>query len=210
MINSVVCVLWYEHIVRDEVNHAKSIISNTFSGEMRDLKLRLMTSEVEELVKIKSMVGDKCLQLYVSYNGNTIKAGRMNDSFGTEMSVEGVETGDEMVVKKIPMPGSFLGMGPKLTFLVIPIQGYGREKASAGVLLNTGEIFHYIIGKQPVILLYIFLNSVVLATIGFFRMRKGVLKPVEELVDIADNYQLAEGAFFLIIKKMSLDSFQGR
>ncbi|MCI5146017.1 MAG: HAMP domain-containing protein [Candidatus Electrothrix sp. AR3] len=75
-----------------------------------------------------------------------------------------------------------------------------REKKVIGVVAVTRSLkplVQTLWQAEKIILGYIIVNLLVLAVVGFFRMAKLIVRPIEQLVQLADQYTEQEEAWFI-------------
>jgi hypothetical protein len=95
------------------------------------------------------------------------------------------------IVHSIDYIWSIFGMMPKVIVVAQPLANDCDTKSSIAIVLNLRDIiYNEIYDKQFVILVYILVNVIFLTTVGFFRMSKVIIKPLENLVRLSESYSL--------------------
>jgi len=88
----------------------------------------------------------------------------------------------------------FLGDGsaPRNNVLLVaqPVRSRDGAKGAVAMVRSTDGIDARVWENEKIILAYILANAVVLAVVGFFRMLKLVVRPLERLAEQADTYSL--------------------
>ncbi len=80
--------------------------------------------------------------------------------------------------------------------IAVPEQEYCPEESALGMVLHLSTLNDYIADRQSVVLVYILVNLIVLTTIGFFRMIKCVVKPLDHLVALAESFNIRKDDFY--------------
>ncbi len=78
----------------------------------------------------------------------------------------------------------------------VPLFRDGRIVAGAGVVLSLENVYKHLRQTQYLLFAYIFVNTIVLTLIGFFRLTRATVKPLQKLVKRADEYREDDGIFF--------------
>ena len=87
--------------------------------------------------------------------------------------------------------GSFLGLISFRSHVLVsvqPIVRRGRVIGAVGINRSLEPMFQSLWRVEKIVLVYILINLLILSVIGFFRMRKVVVRPIERLVRLADQY----------------------
>jgi signal transduction histidine kinase len=87
--------------------------------------------------------------------------------------------------------GSLFGLvGFHRNVLVVadPVFRQGRCVGAVGIERTFESMFQTLWQAERLIWVYIFINLIILGVIGFFRMTKLVVRPIERLVQLADQY----------------------
>ena len=88
--------------------------------------------------------------------------------------------------------GSFLGLISFRSHVLVsvqPIVRRGRVIGAVGINRSLEPMFQSLWRVEKIVLVYILINLLILSVLGFFRMRKVVVQPIERLVRLADQYK---------------------
>jgi two-component system, NtrC family, sensor kinase len=86
--------------------------------------------------------------------------------------------------------------------VAIPVKVDGGQKlAGAGMVTELQPVYQLIKSKQQIVLWYLFLNVLFLTIIGFFRLHRSIVRPIERLVKISETYSGADGQVFFLENK---------
>lgn len=131
------------------------------------------------------------------------------------LSCNGIQTGDGQTLtnliaavqrsgeKKRALSGTlWLGMIPGKQFLDLALPVHSPQQGAGVVSLRFSlePVFSAIGAEQRYIGLYLLVNLLVLAVVGFFRFRQGIIRPVEQLVRLTDSYSDEHGVPFLALE----------
>ena len=95
--------------------------------------------------------------------------------------------------------GSFLGLFSFRKHVLVnaqPIIRQSKVVGGVGIARSLEPMFQAIFRAEKVVLVYILINFLVFTVIGFFRMTKLVVRPIERLVRLADQYNDQETVLF--------------
>jgi two-component system, NtrC family, sensor kinase len=85
--------------------------------------------------------------------------------------------------------------------LSAPLSKDGRVVGGMGVVHNLEPMYQDLRKSQKFVFIYLFINIVILTFIGFHRLFKIFLEPIERLAKRAENYQESDGLFFPVRKQ---------
>lgn len=80
--------------------------------------------------------------------------------------------------------------------LSVPVRDGAAVVASVGMLMNLEPMYAGQRKSQRLVFFYIAVNMVILTVIGFLRLSKVYLEPINRLVEMAEGYQETDGVFF--------------
>ncbi len=78
----------------------------------------------------------------------------------------------------------------------VPLFKNGSVVASASVVVPLENVYKNLRQTQYLLFIYILINTIVLSLIGFYRMTKATVKPLQRLVERADEYREGDEIFF--------------
>ena len=121
-----------------------------------------------------------------------------SDSFSpllVEIVAEAIQTGQPV----LHYSGSFLGLirfRNHTLVSALPIVRQGRVIGGVGINRSLKPMFSALWRVEKIVLVYMLFNLLILSVIGFFRMRKIFVQPIERLVQLADQYNDQEAVLF--------------
>ncbi len=178
-LNVVSMAVWQQHIERLIVKMAKQVTAE---------QAALFASQCNLLA------GDAGRQVGTSLF--VMKNGAFSPSVATSQGFDGVSvslalklssSSRQTVVKRADKYESFFGGGYRSLIVARPVEKCGMNTSIAAVV-NLSEQRRAILQKQPVIFFYILINGLIITTLWFFRARKKIMSPLEELVELAGKY----------------------
>jgi signal transduction histidine kinase len=89
----------------------------------------------------------------------------------------------------------------KNLLISVPVRDGDTVFASVGILMNLEPIYANQRKSQRFVCFYLAINTFILTLIGFFRLSKVYLEPINRLVGMAEDYQGADGVFFPVRKQ---------
>lgn len=185
LINVVVLIFWYEHLAKQQEKSATLLLNQYFAGQnIQDLE------NADHSVFFQSLIGND--------SNGIIKIIFQNIEYKKAGStlLSGVQVDNTIVSKQSLMSHLDSDNHSSSLLKTSRNKAYNLPTENGeliGFTLDTSSIASQIWGKQKVIFLYIIFNALVLTTILFFRFRKTLFAPMDNLLNIANNYQLDEG-----------------
>ncbi len=86
-------------------------------------------------------------------------------------------------------------------FYSTPLMVGGHVIGGISLVRNLEGLYKDLRNAQKYVLIYLFINIVILTFIGFHRLFKIFLEPIERLAKRAENYQETDGSFFPVRKQ---------
>ena len=86
-------------------------------------------------------------------------------------------------------------------FLTAATLNLADKKLAVGMAVDLIDIYRQQRGSQRFILLYLMVNTLVFSLIGFYRLSRLYLEPINRLVSMAEDYQEEDGTFFPVRKE---------
>jgi len=182
----VITMFWQQNMVRTEMDKERSILEL----EARRLAAQsgpLQEEYLAELSRIHGDAGNECLTIATG-DGETFQA----DSSCAHRNVllpvlrKSLEQQQPVTETFGSTRGIFLPR-PEFLLTVVPVD-LGDTRGSIGSVTSLKPLYAALRSKQKAIFAYLLVNVLVLATVGFFRLVRSTVKPVEQLVRLTENY----------------------
>ena len=192
--NVVVVIFWQKGIIRSEVDHAQKIMGLVWGGSraMEEPDSDLLREGVKDTC---TFTGSGCDGVYY-YDGV-----HPNASIGSGITNEMKNFARTTVLSRRPLvrvSGDAWGalfFGGKTVLIGQPVKSEG-EYGAVVMALKLDPIYKTLREDRNIVLVYLLVNSLLLFVVGFFRMVKLFIKPIERMVDISEKYQLNEEVLF--------------
>jgi two-component system NtrC family sensor kinase len=176
----------------------RDAISMNLSNDIRDLSRRLQPNFADILSE------NDFSSIFLMGAGN-----RVVYSAGKEI---GLNTGMEKLMGETLVSGKRIAKFSDTTWGVFwyqrknllistPVRNGDIIVASIGILMNLEPIYANQRKSQRFVLFYLVINTLILTVIGFYRLSKVYLEPINRLVGTAEDYQEADGDFFPVRKQ---------
>lgn len=139
---------------------------------------------------------DLCLHLVpVDKNANPpLHSCSQNGNVAT--LVETVLRDQQPVVRQVDKQGQSEWFGEKWLVVAQPLYQGKTLVGAVGLAGPMTTLFDLVSASQQQILVYILINALILTIVGFFRISRQVIRPLERLINLADNYQAQEMMLF--------------
>ena len=192
--NVVVVIFWQKGVVRSEVDHAKNIMGLIWEspGGIKDPHSAMMTAQLTDTCRF---IGSGCAGV-LYYNGKD-----RHVSTGMEITSEIINFARTALLSRQPLvtvdrgKWGALFFGGRTVLIAQPVKIDNRYGAVV-VALKLEPVYKKLREDRNTVLVYLFVNSLILFVVGFFRMVKLFVKPIERMVDISELYQTNEGVSF--------------
>lgn len=193
--NMVITYFWQQNAVNKNVYHARAYVSllasnaNIYCQDQASLD-----SYLEEKSRVIARDEGAIISLVALQNGNVIQKGK--DEKVTEL-VQILQKAGGDKAEHIESFGNYLslfGYSARYVVVAIPLQDCDVCEA-LGMMVHLPSVLNRVHQYQTVILIYIMVNTIVLATLWFFRARRLVFTPLEKLVSMSESFGMAESDF---------------
>jgi C4-dicarboxylate-specific signal transduction histidine kinase len=188
LVNMVGITLWQKHILAIAADQGRSLLTHLVEGQ-----LQLCGQNDKELLEILSQRKDAVNidAEFLLYRDNRLLTSSpdVSDYRVIDAMRHSAQTQSEVIDSTASLWFNF-GWIAKDVIVASPLERYCKDIDSLGVVVQVSKPNEYIADKQSIILAYILVNLIVLTTIGFFRMTKLVVKPLEKLVDLSESFNI--------------------
>jgi len=146
--------------------------------------------------------GIACARVKLHENRTVFMFGdNCDDSYQLENAVDtAIESGQ----RKVEFSGSVWGVywwQRKNMVFSTPLMIEGHVAGGISLAGNLERLYQDLRKAHKFVFIYLFINIVILTFIGFHRLFKVFLEPIERLAKRAENYQESDGAFFPVRKQ---------
>ncbi len=196
LIDAVAFALIYHYQIKQRVQVIERFGENLayFVPELNVPVLKEEISLTEQRMKV--MIGEDCEEFLIFSKSVLDSDGSPTGINFLRNLVKEAVTAENTKIRTMHNEAlAFIGFSKKL-FIGIPLRTAdiaSGNGSGVGVIINTSGLFDDLWQKQKIVFAYILLNGIIISTVVFFRLRKVLFDPVEHLVHLANNYQVAEG-----------------
>ncbi|MGX9728503.1 MAG: sensor histidine kinase [Candidatus Electronema sp. VV] len=92
--------------------------------------------------------------------------------------------------------GGLLRGQPPFLASALPLRQQGEIIGAVAVIRSLEPMLQALWQAEQIVLIYMVVNLLVLGTVGFFRMSRLIVRPVERLVELADRHDEQEAVWF--------------
>jgi signal transduction histidine kinase len=197
LINIIIIVFWYQHLVQQKIMLVRNTVGVWQNAWLLPDYGAGWSEAKSSLQILHRSLGPECQQVLILQDTHVMKAVDTFDQWGLEALVLSTSTSGKEVIRYIEKTDIPFFYTPKSLVISLPSNGSQPAGRSVGVVLDISNMLPELWAKEKVIAVYLFLNALILTIVGFFRIRRLVLGPIETLVGVAENYQVSEsGGFF--------------
>ena len=189
LVNVVSMQLWKRQVLRAELDHSRSLLAAMARSGSEGGGEKGFGDQVKQVLRSDGAV--LCVGSATA-QGKTINISPGCGNFAKSMEVSlanaarsGIE--DSSLLSSPPNGKA----GTRNVLLVArPVRLPDGTRSAVAMVRSTDGIETRVWENEKIILVYILANAVVLAVVGFFRMVKLVVRPLERLAEQADTYSL--------------------
>jgi two-component system, NtrC family, sensor kinase len=193
LVGMVVVILWQRDLMRAEVNHSQAILRLWGASERLSPKER--SSQINDLQTICSAAGSSCRNVLL-YTGNETVTLHREENHEILRDMKTTAVSGAGMVRFFGSSWGVYSPSSSSLFVSVPLkQGVGSS-ASLGMIVDMTSLHAHVRQQQSIIVVYILVNVLILAVVGFFRMLKLVVRPVEKLVTLSEAYKETEDFSF--------------
>jgi two-component system, NtrC family, sensor kinase len=196
LISLVVSMFWQRSLVGAEMEKAQAVLS-IVAGMSDKMPANEEALSPQKLEQLRQALEASC----VMFASNGVVASSPErcspqDKILQEMLRQVISTGTATT--------STISTGPDiplfsrlLLVLALPMKTQGMQQGSIGAVIPLQSVYKQITQGRHIAYIYILVNVIILTTIGFFRLVKVVVRPIEHLVSLTNTYQSDENIPFL-------------
>lgn len=195
--NVVAVIFWQRAMVRMELEHVEAILDTTLALESGGADT---ISEIN-LAALCRLIGKRCVGV-LPYDVNGLGGGEHGELSGaiTSSAKSAAYTQKRIITLTGSIWSGFL-LHKRYMLVAEPVRSDGGGIGSVVLMVELGSIYENIRQDQKIIFVYLLVNVLLLTVVGFFRMANLVVRPIEQMIDITDNYQVADNLFFSTVRE---------
>lgn len=197
LLGSVVFVaFWQKGLVRAEIEHIRSFWSLVLSRNSINQYPENAPS-FDDLRTLCSYVGKHCVGVTL-FSGEYWFRDDMTKIEDKSQNLAQESAGSKKeIIRLAGNPWGFLFFEKSYLLVAKPISHRASKKVnSIVVVLELDSIYGSIFKNHKAIFVYLFVNLILLTAVGFFRLIKITVKPVERMVRMSESYHDSDGLFF--------------
>lgn len=190
LVDVVVFAFWEKHHLKQTVDHVQNVLRLEYLSSRPENAENTRTVSGVPVTELKKILGPDCkLILVLSGSQARYSSDSMYKEALTAAVREAISSGKGSV-RQVAGPGFPFLLAPRILLIAESTADTGHSAIGAGAVIVTASSISEFWRAQKVVVVYILLNAIILATLVFFRLRKRLLKPMENLVHVAENYQV--------------------
>ena len=193
LVNLVVLFFWQRSLVQAEIDHVEAVVAHWHKrNNGRPIK---QISSPTSLMEVCQTVGVSCKDIVFFDGQKEYAITKENRPAVSALLREGYSKNEQIKVTA-GLTWKIFTFGGKYLYYVLPLKNTNGDRYSIGLVLDLDSIYENIAEQQAVIFFYIVVNAIVLGTIGFFRLVKYLLRPIDKLIDLSEIYTNSNDIIF--------------
>jgi two-component system, NtrC family, sensor kinase len=197
----VMIILMQKALIRSEISKGYALLSGIRLHQANDSNSKNATLPSvfrDDFAKMISETGFSCI-LIMDEHQNRVYSGGENCDMQGDLEAITRQTIQSGIKTTRFSDSTWWGVWKQGQDLIIssPLVGEGRVVGGSSVALSLTGIYGVLKRTQYVLFLYILVNTAVFTFIGFYRMTRIAVRPLQRLVKRAEEYQDDNEMFFL-------------
>ena len=199
LISMVVTILWQRSLIHAKMESSIATLSTAAYLAQETTDDKGLFSQ-KTLTHLQQDLGASCIML--SINTLLIRTPENCDTTDSALQEKLKQVAATGVAgsKTIDVAPNIPFLGRKLLITAIPVQMHGIQ-GGMGAISSLQSVYDQIIQGRQIASIYIFINVIILTTIGWFRFIQIVVRPIEHLVKLTDTFQSVENNPFFADKE---------
>ncbi len=189
LVNIVLIIFWQRDALQREIERDKAVLARVLDRLPPDISA-LHNVSPESFSFADFYPPEEKGRLFL-FTGSEIPADLIRADSFTPLLVDTIAEAVQAGQPVIHYSGSFLGLISFRSHVLVsaqPIVRRGQTIGGVGINRSLKPMFQVLWRAEKTVLVYILINLLIFSVIGFFRMRKVVVRPIERLVLLADQY----------------------
>jgi len=184
--NLVMTMFWQQSLVRMEIHRVTSILR--IEGKLLDTKLTAPAAMTGTDPALLESIGAECFGLQHPASEKAAIYGSCRHINELQTALETDRQNRSPTVAKLGSTWGVFAARPEYLLVAVPWETAGSGTGTIGAVTSLKPIYAAMRQKQKAILAYLLINILLLGTVGFFRLVKSTIKPVEHLVRLSENF----------------------
>lgn len=192
----IITMFWQQSLIRSEAGRVQSVLAIA-SQALQSENFTSHKNSLQFLFRTQEESGFDCLVVTDDTGRDIIFSSGIcqNKSLLGTITQKSIQTLSPAADTSGSTWGVFT-MRPEYLLMAVPFSS-GHRWGSIGAAISLKPVYHRVRQKQKIIVAYLVVNILLIATIGFFRLVKSTVKPVERLVRMTEQYD--ENNEFLLL-----------
>ena len=204
MIDIVAVKILQRDLIKAEISQShllSSIITSRIITEIEPESL-VLNMDIQSLLS-SFLAGKKAsgIMIFGSQKGTLYAAGKsISDTPELEKVMNASMSSGERIMRFSGKTWGVFWKQNKYLLTAVPLT-FDEKKLALGMVVDLREIYRQQRASQSFIMLYLVVNTLIFALIGFYRLSRLYLEPINRLVSMAEDYQEEDGTFFPVRKE---------
>lgn len=197
----VMIILMQKALIRSEISKGYALLSGIRLDHTNDSRLKTVIEPSDfqdDFIKMITETGFSCI-LIMDQNRNRVYSGGRSCNIQDELEAITRQTIQSGIKTTRFFGSTWWGAWRQGQDMIIsaPLIQEGRVVGGGSVALSLTGVYEILSRTRYVLLIYILVNTLVFTLIGFYRMTRIAVKPLQRLVKRAEEYQDDDEMFFL-------------
>ena len=194
----VIVMFWQRGLVEAEIRHARSYLAvwALFSGG--HLQKNLIQADLDTLCSAPEAA---CVGAAFFDGHEMIVASKSRDGLQLGHIVRLAALSRQDIIRFSGASWGVFTFTDSHLLIAIPVLGETSNSTAVGMMIELQPVYRIIKDKKEIVFWYMLVNVLFLTIIGFFRLHRRIVRPIERLVKISEGYSGEEGQVFFLESK---------
>ena len=190
----VIIMFWQRGLVEAEIRHARSYLM--LWGSMTSGKYLQNNQIRTDLDTLCAASGTACVGASFFDGQEMMVTAKSKDLLQLDHIVRRAALSRHDVIRFSGASWGVFTFTDRYLLVAVPVAGETARSAGLGMMIELQPIYRIIKGKKEIIFWYMLVNVLFLTIIGFFRLHRSIVRPLERLVKISETYSGERGQVF--------------
>ena len=195
----VIIMFWQRGLIEAEIRHARSYLM--LWGSMRSEKNIQNTRVQVDLDSLCTVADTACVGASFFDGRDMITTAKSKDALQLAHVVRQAALSGHDVIRFSGSSWGVFTFSDRHLLIAVPITDKTNTSAGLGMMIELQPVYLIIKGKKEIIFWYMLVNVLFLTIIGFFRLQRSIVRPLERLVKISETYSGEIGQVFFLKNK---------
>jgi len=193
----VIMMLWQRSGIQQEIQDSETILHIVAASLENDKQTEATNDSTEKIFNCFSETGILCLQRQDGKSGTVQLFGSCPAEISLKNILNDASGGGQPETRFSGMTWNGFFLTKQYLLMAVPLQLNQKDQGSIALVRSLEQVSGPILKTRKIFFAYLIINILIFTTIGFTRLLKLVIKPIQRLAALADSRtDLSDTSFF--------------